>query len=52
MAIRVDEAGGLVWYDNHEDIVRVINSTRISTWYPHGQIVRDLGQFSEGAAMQ
>lgn len=35
MAIQVDKEGGLVCYDNHEDIVRVINS-HIGTCYRLG----------------
>lgn len=59
MAIQVVEAGGLMRYATHEDIVRVINS-RIGTRYhlglhspaALGQIARDLGQFGKGEAVQ
>jgi hypothetical protein len=59
MAIQVDEGGGLVTYDTHKDIVRVINS-QIGTRYrlglcsaaAHGHIAADLGQFGKGKAVQ
>jgi hypothetical protein len=47
MAIQVDEDGGLVQYDNHDDIVRVINS-RIGTRYCLGlRFPAALGQIAD-----